>query len=213
MGSRSEGKAAGYSSVSRKYRTKEDCRWKPTRSYGCLPEEEGLNKTTMCIVMEAILSILGDLSRARLTYSRRAQIPAMYHFLRNEDAYISLLRDISRMPSIQRRDEDARGTDLIRQMINIVSVDNLTDVSVLASPTQIAAAILPSGPTTNACPICMALLTEETGVKLRNCSHSFHRECLNQWFRRSVHCPVCRNDIRERPVNQNNEHRRPHTDA
>ena len=159
--------------------------------------------------MEAIISILGDLSRARLTYTRRAQIPAMYQFLRNEEAYISFLREILRTPS-----GDRLGTELIRTLIGVVSGgDNLTDVSVLASPAQIAGAILPSGPTTNACPICMAVLTEETGVKLRNCSHSFHRECLNQWFRRSVHCPVCRNDIRERPLNQNNEHSGPHTNA
>jgi hypothetical protein len=209
VGSRSEGKAVGYTSVPRKLRTKEDCRWKPAWSNGCLLEEEGLNKTIMAIVMDLILSILADLSRARLTYTRRVQIPAMYQFLRNEEAYISLLREISRMPS-----GDRLGTELIRQMISVVSGgDNLTDVSVLASPAQIAASILPSGPTTNACPICMAVLTEETGVKLRNCSHSFHRECLNQWFRRSVHCPVCRNDIRERPINQNNEHRGPHANA
>jgi len=30
-----------------------------------------------------------------------------------------------------------------------------------------------------------------------HCSHQFHRECVDSWLDQSVHCPVCRADIRE----------------
>lgn len=35
------------------------------------------------------------------------------------------------------------------------------------------------------------------GSRLVFCSHVFHRSCILQWFGISVHCPVCRHDIRE----------------
>ena len=44
------------------------------------------------------------------------------------------------------------------------------------------------------CAICQEELT--LGTKLRNCSHSFHTGCIQQWFSHSCYCPVCRNDIR-----------------
>lgn len=33
--------------------------------------------------------------------------------------------------------------------------------------------------------------------RLRGCSHVFHKACIDRWFSRNVHCPVCRADIRE----------------
>ncbi len=32
---------------------------------------------------------------------------------------------------------------------------------------------------------------------LRSCTHRFHRPCIDTWFQRNVHCPVCRHDIRD----------------
>jgi len=52
------------------------------------------------------------------------------------------------------------------------------------------------------CSICQETYTEQQSIRLiRHCSHKFHRECIDTWFNRNVHCPVCRHDIRE--VNQN----------
>ena len=31
------------------------------------------------------------------------------------------------------------------------------------------------------------------------CGHSFHRACVDRWFRQHIACPVCRADIREAP--------------
>jgi len=30
-----------------------------------------------------------------------------------------------------------------------------------------------------------------------HCAHEFHRECVDSWLEQSVHCPVCRADIRD----------------
>jgi hypothetical protein len=32
---------------------------------------------------------------------------------------------------------------------------------------------------------------------LRHCNHRFHRSCIDTWFQRNAHCPVCRHDIRQ----------------
>jgi hypothetical protein len=56
--------------------------------------------------------------------------------------------------------------------------------------------------TDHACAICQDSLTEEQeGRKLNQCGHWFHKQCIDTWFERDVHCPVCRHDIRE-PMRQ-----------
>ena len=32
--------------------------------------------------------------------------------------------------------------------------------------------------------------------RLRGCSHLFHKACIDRWYTRNAHCPVCRADIR-----------------
>lgn len=33
--------------------------------------------------------------------------------------------------------------------------------------------------------------------RLRSCTHLFHKHCIDRWYTRNSHCPVCRADIRE----------------
>lgn len=55
------------------------------------------------------------------------------------------------------------------------------------------------------CPICQdnAVPTSPTVTdgaawrRLNGCGHQFHRSCVDRWFDRNVHCPVCRADIRD----------------
>jgi hypothetical protein len=52
--------------------------------------------------------------------------------------------------------------------------------------------------TDHACAICQdALTSEQEGRKLNACGHWFHKQCIDTWLERDVHCPVCRHDIRE----------------
>ena len=36
--------------------------------------------------------------------------------------------------------------------------------------------------------------------KLTSCTHIFHKSCIDRWFTRNSHCPVCRHDIRGLPA-------------
>ena len=47
------------------------------------------------------------------------------------------------------------------------------------------------------CSVCQdAIRAGETSRRLNHCSHTFHQNCIDTWYQRNVHCPVCRHDIR-----------------
>ena len=49
------------------------------------------------------------------------------------------------------------------------------------------------------CAVCQDVIAPtDTCRRLRDCNHTYHQICIDQWFQRSVFCPTCRHDIRER---------------
>ncbi len=53
------------------------------------------------------------------------------------------------------------------------------------------------------CTICQENFDQGQEIRrIIHCNHSFHRDCIDTWFRGNVHCPTCRHDIREVEVNQ-----------
>ena len=55
------------------------------------------------------------------------------------------------------------------------------------------------------CSVCQDTITLEEDVRqIIHCEHNFHKGCIDTWFVRNVHCPVCRHDIRE-TTNENTE--------
>jgi hypothetical protein len=52
------------------------------------------------------------------------------------------------------------------------------------------------------CSICQDRMKQGDQVRrLNTCRHEFHGTCVDNWFlERSVFCPICRHDIRSRPV-------------
>jgi len=79
------------------------------------------------------------------------------------------------------------------------------EVDVVATPAQInAGSTVIEGSTIGAdvnCAICQehTYADGDSSHQWRklHCSHQFHRECVDSWLEQSVHCPVCRSDIRE----------------
>jgi len=68
-------------------------------------------------------------------------------------------------------------------------------VVVRPTPAQIAAATTPIEIRDCTCAICQEEI-DGNGMRLRHCQHTFHDNCIAEWFTRSVHCPNCRHDIR-----------------
>jgi hypothetical protein len=72
-------------------------------------------------------------------------------------------------------------------------------VIVRPSPEQIERATeLITAPAEQDCAVCQDSITPSQDCrKIRHCGHSFHKDCIDPWFRQNVACPVCRFDIRD----------------
>lgn len=85
---------------------------------------------------------------------------------------------------------------------------DLTPVTVRPTRQQLDSGSQLEGPETRftipdgeSCAICqdpLRMLDDVSPLRrLRHCSHTFHRTCIDTWFTSHVHCPICRHDIRE----------------
>ena len=88
--------------------------------------------------------------------------------------------------------------DLLRMLYGTIPLQ--TDVPVVASSDIIARHSEIVGretvPTDVNCAICQERNNDVATWRKLNCTHYFHRLCIDRWFERDVHCPVCRHDIR-----------------
>lgn len=51
------------------------------------------------------------------------------------------------------------------------------------------------------CAVCMSRFrVADLGVALPRCLHVFHASCIQKWMRGSRTCPVCREEVVERPI-------------
>ena len=51
------------------------------------------------------------------------------------------------------------------------------------------------------CTVCQdTIVNEDTCRRISACGHTYHQNCIDQWFSRNVHCPTCRYDIRDGPA-------------
>jgi hypothetical protein len=74
----------------------------------------------------------------------------------------------------------------------------MEDVIVSPSTEQIRLATTVSNtPMDDNCAICQEEVMPDAEIRTINqCNHAFHKGCIDQWFDRSVFCPICRIDIR-----------------
>ena len=45
------------------------------------------------------------------------------------------------------------------------------------------------------CTVCMCDIEDNDECKKLNCGHMFHIDCIDNWLRRTLECPMCRNVI------------------
>jgi len=120
----------------------------------------------------------------------RSQIVQL--FLTNETMYLSLLRASTQFTT--------QISIPFSSLFNLYNQEPpLEPVIVTATQAEINRALVSrtdfSTPPT--CSICQDTITSTECIELRDCYHVYHRACINEWFTRSVLCPVCRRDIRE----------------
>jgi hypothetical protein len=80
----------------------------------------------------------------------------------------------------------------------------LEPVVIRPTPAQIntATAIEVVDAEDDVCAICQDTMELGSNARALNaCDHRFHVGCIDTWFQRNVHCPICRHDIRE-PANR-----------
>lgn len=94
-----------------------------------------------------------------------------------------------------------RPNGIFEDLLNIFRQREMTDVIVAPTGEQIVNATTLRAATSNdeseLCSICQDNFTDGQALrKLNHCHHEFHKNCIDTWFQRNVHCPVCRFDIR-----------------
>ncbi len=92
--------------------------------------------------------------------------------------------------------------ELFSSLRSLASRANLDPVIVHPSTLQIEAAtqlsMADGEEEGELCSICQDRYTDGQAIrKITHCSHAFHKTCIDEWFERNVHCPICRYDIRD----------------
>ena len=106
-----------------------------------------------------------------------------------ENIVVSILSSSNLFPDIQ---ESSRLWNRLGEDVEVApTAEQITAASELMSHAEM--------PNETVCAICQ---DHESQSSLENwrqlhCHHAFHLSCIDSWFQRNVHCPVCRKDIRE----------------
>jgi hypothetical protein len=113
---------------------------------------------------------------------------------------------IPRNNAINRGDRNNERINNIRSFIDrIINTNNLEPVIVSLPESDLNTYttrfhIVSEDEVYNPCSICQEDI--RLGEEIRSichCNHSFHINCIDTWFQRSVRCPNCRFDVRDTP--------------
>ena len=44
----------------------------------------------------------------------------------------------------------------------------------------------------SSCIICFSDFNKNDKIKILKCGHIYHKECINEWFKKKELCPICR---------------------
>lgn len=130
-----------------------------------------------------------------LLLTSRVEFFRRYHSERTIRLFLENERDLTRLSAARQADNILRNVSISLTPMSAAFFDPVT-----VAPTQQqmdAAFTVPDPRPEGSCPICVENFDDtDPIIRLRNCNHCFHRTCARSWYRMSVHCPVCRNDIR-----------------
>jgi len=120
---------------------------------------------------------------------RPAERPSVYNqYMLNERMYLEVLYRVLL--------QDIRTTQ--QQVVVNIPASFLDPVTVTATAAQVASSLEDMETPSGNCAICQDAIVS-SGSRIRQCGHTYHRECINSWLTMSVRCPVCRHDIRDPP--------------
>ena len=155
-----------------------------------------------------ILSLLDDIVTGRneflsdnvirsIPFAHRPNILTRY--MNNESVYMDLISRIY-INSIQPARLAAQTLITLNMPMNSSFFE---PVLVIPTPAQLIDSLEDININTQtSCAVCQEPITSGA-CRIRQCGHIYHRACVVSWFSLSVHCPVCRYDIRE--VNQEDQ--------
>ena len=157
---------------------------------------------------EDILELLNELIRGRNSFLCDRvirSVPYMYRsalisrYMLNESRFMELITQIYTNNINRSTVAQALITLSFPETIPPGFMDS---VVVAATQQQIQQSLQNCPATTSSCAVCQDVISSSACL-IRQCGHVFHRACIESWLSVSVHCPVCRHDIRQAsPANQ-----------
>ncbi len=164
--------------------------------------EESIDESSMesDVMMDETLDMMALILRgnrefyAVLPHARESRSQLMALHQRNNATMLEILRS----------QVTARNRNVVTVTLTTAQNGSTTwldsAVPITPSTAQVAAGTARNAVMTDAtvCSICQDMVTSAT--RLTNCGHCFHAACIDEWFTQSPRCPMCRNDIRERPA-------------
>jgi hypothetical protein len=112
--------------------------------------------------------------------------------------------DISNLLNLRNQTpQDAAMVNLLQNLLNIPQEPNQFLNPVVVRPTReqidrSTSLRVSTATEANQCAICQEAYVDGQGIRrITRCTHEFHLNCIEPWFQRNVHCPVCRHDIRQ----------------
>ena len=93
-------------------------------------------------------------------------------------------------------------TNIFTNLLNLMNpVAPMENVVVFPTTEQIASATRTFSTESRleeCCAVCQEDIEPSAEVRqIKQCTHVFHKGCVDQWFEQSVFCPICRLDIRD----------------
>lgn len=120
--------------------------------------------------------------------------PATYHYQYDNLGMNSSATSLLNLVNMLGGYAPVQGSRIIRTQNPLFD-----DVEVFPTSEQIEAGTTRTFPTGETpCSICQDnIAINQMARQLNFCKHMFHISCIDEWFGRNVHCPVCRHDIRD----------------